>query len=1195
MRYSVISKLFESGRAVRRGVNPLLIAVLALATFGLTASALTVDPHSQAYGQYVWGDYILVGNTVMRCITATDQDTRDANGNGNFTEALGNVVAWAFYNECAADAQQTTNPGTFDPLPNDQRWMVYNNTDTTTSGIFNSSQATFSIPPGADIQFARLYWSGNTGESINDGTLPSGQVTALQANGQTGSAASPWYSCNAGSASLNWNAYGTSGTTATGTLAARRQLAARRLDGQLNQMRLRVNNGAYQTFTANEGPYSGAQNFGGVYYAAQANLTTFLQQQLDANEVAGQPTQLTVTGANVATALGFNCHGGWSMVVVYAYPVRNATYAPDLRFVEIFDGYAEAVSSTGGAGNPNNTDEVNLALSSFTPAAGIVEPRFGVTAYEGDQGLINDQMQFEFGESQQTTLAEPKIGLTTNYFASTIGDFSNFSTGFNPTISRSPTFANNDGIDVKVDGLDPNILYNSGANLNVRIFSAGDRFVIQTFTFSAVVASISGTAYEDNDNDGVWDANEAGIANVTLTLTGTDINGNAVNQTVTTNSVGYYVFANVPPSNATGYTITETQPASYFDGKDTPGNLGGAAQPTDIINGIVFSPLATGSGVNYNFGEIKPAQLSGSVYNDLDSDGVQDAGEPGLPGVTITLTGGATPLITQTNASGYYQFTNLTPGTYTVTETDLASYSSTAAEPGTVGATVQSNNAIQIALQVGNNSQQNDFLDTVQLAQLSGSVYEDLDGDGAQDAGEPGIPGVTITLTGGASPVTAQTNANGFYQFTNLTPGAYTVTETDLAGYSSTGAEPGTVGATVQSNHAIQVVLQAGNNSQQNDFLDTRPAQLSGSVYNDLDGDGVQDVGEPGIQGVTITLDDGRSPVVTTTNASGFYQFINLAAGTYTVTETDPLDYGSTGAEPGTIGATVQNNNTIQVVLQSTNNSQQNDFLDKPIVMPALTIKKVLDSSVVEPVTAGAPLTFTIYITNTGDITITVLPLSDIYDRRYLAFANALPASVDANDDGQLDWSDLTVSFGQDLAPNQAFVVKVRFFGFHDTTALPTGATVNTATVQGARTRSVPAPNPPPATDDVAIIAPTAVTLAEQKVIYTSDRVELHWSTVSEVDVVGYHLLRQDMTTPELRHGTANVWIRLTEQMITAHKAGQSTGATYAYVDATAQADHTYRYLLEVIDRTGQVSYNELGNSGQANPQALLFLPLLHR
>ncbi|MEP7324085.1 MAG: SdrD B-like domain-containing protein, partial [Saprospiraceae bacterium] len=61
--------------------------------------------------------------------------------------------------------------------------------------------------------------------------------------------------------------------------------------------------------------------------------------------------------------------------------------------------------------------------------------------------------------------------------------------------------------------------------------------------------------------------------------------------------------------------------------------------------------------------------LGNFVWNDLNADGDQDAGEPGISGVTVTLTNVTTSATTpgSTDANGKYLFSGLKPGTYKVT------------------------------------------------------------------------------------------------------------------------------------------------------------------------------------------------------------------------------------------------------------------------------------------------------------------------------------------------------------------------------------------------------------------------------------------------------------------------------------------------------------------------------------------------
>jgi hypothetical protein len=103
------------------------------------------------------------------------------------------------------------------------------------------------------------------------------------------------------------------------------------------------------------------------------------------------------------------------------------------------------------------------------------------------------------------------------------------------------------------------------------------------------------------------------------------------------------------------------------------------------------------------------------------------------------------------------------------------------------------------------------------LSSLAGSVYFDTSQNGIRDAGEMGVPGVTITLTGTQSdgrPVfaTVVTDANGDFLFLNLFEGTYTLTETPPAntilGQDSVGSLGGVLAPNAITN--IPVDPQAG-------------------------------------------------------------------------------------------------------------------------------------------------------------------------------------------------------------------------------------------------------------------------------------------------------------------------------------------------------------------------------------------------
>lgn len=117
------------------------------------------------------------------------------------------------------------------------------------------------------------------------------------------------------------------------------------------------------------------------------------------------------------------------------------------------------------------------------------------------------------------------------------------------------------------------------------------------------LSDISGYVYVDANNNGVREAGELPIANVTIMLTGTDDQG-AVSRMTTTGQDGFYFFVNLRPGT---YTVKETQPAGYDDGKESVGSLGGVLPANDVIGSIPVG--ADVHGVQYNFGEIRSQQI----------------------------------------------------------------------------------------------------------------------------------------------------------------------------------------------------------------------------------------------------------------------------------------------------------------------------------------------------------------------------------------------------------------------------------------------------------------------------------------------------------------------------------------------------------------------------------------------------------
>ena len=173
-------------------------------------------------------------------------------------------------------------------------------------------------------------------------------------------------------------------------------------------------------------------------------------------------------------------------------------------------------------------------------------------------------------------------------------------------------------------------------------------------------------------------------------------------------------------------------------------------------------------------------------------------------------------------------------------------------------------------------------------ASIGDTIFNDLDGDGVQDPGEPGLDGVTVELFDGVSTTTVVTGPNGDYVFDGLAPGDYSVSVDPTT--LPTGAFPTTTSApvdvTVVSDQVVDTV----------DLGFTTPGTISGEIFTDLAADGVQ-TGDPTIDGVTVELlDDAGNVIDTVLTVGGIYTFTGVTPGDYTVRPVVPT--GSTLTVP---------------------------------------------------------------------------------------------------------------------------------------------------------------------------------------------------------------------------------------------------------------------------------------------------------
>ncbi len=166
-------------------------------------------------------------------------------------------------------------------------------------------------------------------------------------------------------------------------------------------------------------------------------------------------------------------------------------------------------------------------------------------------------------------------------------------------------------------------------------------------------------------------------------------------------------------------------------------------------------------------------------------------------------------------------------------------------------------------------------------ATVTGTVYNDLNGDGTRQLGDPPLASWTIDLldSHGTLVATTTSDASGHYSFANLPSAVFTIEEVVQPGWYITEPTnpPGTYTLTPPAGSVVTGL----------DFGNFKAITVSGNVYNDLDGNGVHGPSEPGLGGWTVDLEDSSGNVLATvlTDSSGNYSFSGVGGGTYLIAQ----------------------------------------------------------------------------------------------------------------------------------------------------------------------------------------------------------------------------------------------------------------------------------------------------------------------
>ncbi|NLE56866.1 MAG: hypothetical protein GX616_00785, partial [Planctomycetes bacterium] len=524
------------------------------------------------------------------------------------------------------------------------------------------------------------------------------------------------------------------------------------------------------------------------------------------------------------------------------------------------------------------------------------------------------------------------------------------------------------------------------------VLAPGDVYLNADFGYDDVTGytgSIGDTLWVDSDRGNDIDAGEPRLPGVTVSLI-KDLDGDGawdvgepIIATDITDENGVYGFSGLPTGSSADYLVwvndtnnVLAELAPTYDVRDG----GSQGNPTTgVRTGLEISAVSdlAGAVTNADFAYAPSGHDSGegmigdTIFLDRDGGNDFDPGE-GLEGVVVELLNSSGQLVgvTTTNENGQYFFGGLAADTYTVrvvTTTLPAGVTNTVDPDG--GTANQS--SVTIGTGGINLAQDFGYRDASAPNTVGGTIWKDVDADGTKEAGETAVfPGVTVTLYAdsngngvldGADEAvgTMSTDGSGNYSFTNLPDGTYFVDVTDdnnlLNGYwKSNGTSPG-----ADNNSQIdpyKVTVSGGQTNTTGDFGYYRdPAALGNFVWEDLDSDGIQDVGEPGIPGVEVTLTitwpsgAGTTTVKTVTAADGSYSFENLLLDedfngdtgdgstepTFNISVATPAGFAPTAADQGANDAVDSDFNGVTATVTE---GSVNDTYDFGFIRPPATI-----------------------------------------------------------------------------------------------------------------------------------------------------------------------------------------------------------------------------------------------------------------
>jgi cyclophilin family peptidyl-prolyl cis-trans isomerase len=277
------------------------------------------------------------------------------------------------------------------------------------------------------------------------------------------------------------------------------------------------------------------------------------------------------------------------------------------------------------------------------------------------------------------------------------------------------------------------------------------------------------------------------------------------------------------------------------------------------------------------FTNTAPGVVTGLVYLDTNNNNIFDPGEIVVPGANVTLMGNNVDATATTDANGHYTFFQVKPGTYSLILQSSGTFLNGQGGIGNLGGTVGANSVTQITVAEGQTGVNydlglrgvtagfvslRDFLasftpgsdipfssagagstaadHTVQPTAAATAGTSTL--SGAVKNGSTGLGGVEVTLSGIDSTgrdifltTTTVAGNTGFYQFTNLNPGTYTLNvPVQPAGFRADLPTIGALGGEIfRNDQIIDITVGTGVTGSNYNFAEvplTAPVNHAGPV-----------------------------------------------------------------------------------------------------------------------------------------------------------------------------------------------------------------------------------------------------------------------------------------------------------------------------------------------------------------------------